>query len=129
MKLFFTFLYIILNSALGLTQDAEFFLKERTFKFPKTDEGIILQHTFNFKNNGKSPLIINDFSVACHCTKVILPKEPILPGEEGEITFTFDTEGKYYHQDRQIILYTNSKKKIQKLRFKVFVIPKEEKKI
>lgn len=115
-----------MNSALGFGQVAEFSLTENVFKFPKTKEGIVLEHVFIVTNTGTAPLIINDYSVECKCTKVVLPKEPILPGKKGEIKITFDTEGKYYQQDRIILLSTNTKKKVHKLRFKVFVIPKEE---
>jgi hypothetical protein len=126
MKLFFTVLIFFLNSALGLTQEAEFYLKEHTFKFPKTKEGEILEHTFVFENRGELPLIINDYAVACHCTKVEYSDKPIMPGQKGEVKIVFNSEGKYYHQDRFVFLHTNSKKKKEKLRFKVFVIPKDE---
>lgn len=126
MKFFFSFLIIVLNSALGFGQEAEFSLTESVFKFPKTKEGIVLEHTFIVTNTGTTPLIISDYSVECKCTKVVLPKEPILPGKKGEIKISFDTEGKYYQQDRIILLSANTKKKVHKLRFKVFVIPKEE---
>ena len=121
----FTFL-IIINSALGFSQEAEFFLKESTFKFPKTKEGEVVEHIFKATNSGDAPLVIEDFAVACHCTKVEYPTEPIMPGKSFDVKIIFDTEGKYYHQDRYVFLYTNSKKKKEKLRFKIFVIPMEE---
>lgn len=126
MKFFFSFLLIVLNSALGFGQAAEFSLTEPLFKFPKTKEGVVLEHTFVVTNTGSSPLIISDYSVECKCTKVVLPQEPILPGKKGEIKIIFDTEGKFYQQDRIVLLSANTKKKVHKLRFKVFVIPKEE---
>lgn len=115
-----------MNSALGFTQEAEFSLEKWVHKFPKTKEGVVLEHTFVFTNAGTAPLIINKYSVACKCTKVIFSEEPILPGRTGTIKVTFDTEGKYYQQDRIVLLSVNTKKKTVKLRFKVFVIPREE---
>jgi hypothetical protein len=47
-----------------------------------------------------------------------------MPGSAAFIRVTFDTEGKTYYQDRIITLVTNSKRKKEKLRFKVFVAPK-----
>ncbi len=125
MKLF-TFLILFLNSALGFGQEAEFSLKESTIKFPKTKEGEVVEHVFVFTNTGAAPLIIDEYSVACKCTKIVLPKDPIMPGNTGEIKLTFDTEGKYYQQDRTVILAMNTRKKTAKLRFKIFVIPREE---
>ncbi|MGC6434698.1 MAG: DUF1573 domain-containing protein [Crocinitomicaceae bacterium] len=122
----FIFLFIILNSALGFSQEAEFSLLEKVYKFPKTNEGVILNHNFKFENSGDSPLIISDYNVSCACTKVTLPNKPILPGEKGVIKVSFDTKGKYYLQDRIVYLTTNTSKKTKKLRFKVYVIPIEE---
>ena len=122
----FIFLLIILNSALVFSQEAEFSLLEKVYKFPKTNEGVLLEHQFVFENTGDSPLIIEDYQVSCSCTKAILPSKPILPGEKGVIQVSFDTKGKYYLQDRIIYLTTNTSKKTEKLRFKVYVIPIEE---
>jgi hypothetical protein len=49
-----------------------------------------------------------------------------MPGQQAEIVLTFDTKGKYYQQDRRIFLVTNTPKKMEELRFKVYVIPKDE---
>jgi hypothetical protein len=116
---------IILKSAIGFGQSADFFVEKPLHKFPKTVEGPVLEHTYTVTNQGTAPLIISEYKVACPCTKVVLP-DTIAPGASAEIKLTFDTKGKYYQQDRKIILFTNSKKPIQELRFKVYVIPKDE---
>jgi len=114
-----------LSSAPVFGQSAEFSLKHPVHKFPKTKEGIILEHTYTFTNTGKAPLIFYDYKVECACTKVILPAEPILPGKTGTIKVIFDSNGKSYYQDREIFIRTNTKRKTEKLRFKVFIEPKE----
>lgn len=119
-------IYLILNSALGFAQEAEFFIEKPVHKFPKTYEGVVLEHRFLIENRGNAPLIISDYSVACTCTKAILPKEPILPGGTFELKVIFDTKGKYYFQDRLIKLQTNTKSGEETLRFKVNVVPKNE---
>lgn len=103
---------------------AELTFKESSYKFPNIVEGEIVTHDFKFTNTGKEPLIISSFKVQCTCTKVELPSKPINPGESGKIKVTFNSDGKTYYQDRIIDLYTNTKKKTEKLRFKVFVEPK-----
>ena len=118
-------LLLFLNTAFGFGQKAVFFSSKPIHKFPKTQEGVQLKHTFEITNTGDVPLVISSYDVSCSCTKVTLPG-PIQPGEVGRITVEFDTNGKYYQQDRKIILQTNSKKKIEYLRFKVFVVPNEE---
>lgn len=127
MKLYFAIIFIALNSALGFGQEAEFsFLTNTTVKWDKTPEGELLEHYFVFKNTGSEPLVIDDAEVACSCTKVTFPKKPIPPQSKDSILVTFNTEGKFYNQDRKILLKANTKKEA-KLRLKVYVIPKEEK--
>jgi hypothetical protein len=124
MRLLFAIIILALNSALGFGQVAEFSLKQSVHKFPNTNEGIVLEHEFVFTNTGTVPLIFDGYSVACTCTKLILPEAPIQPGKQGVIKLTFDTEGKSFYQDRIIYLKTNTKKKTEKLRIKVYVEPK-----
>ena len=117
---------LILNSALAFSQVAEFnFLDKTTVKWGKVHEGEQLVHYFVFENTGEVPLIIEDAQVACPCTKVDFPKEPVAPGASDSIKVSFDTNGKFYYQDRTVILSANTKKD-EKLRLKVYVIPKEE---
>jgi hypothetical protein len=114
----------LLISALGFGQVAVFNVKYPIVKFPKTKEGAKLNFIYEFTNDGKVPLEFYSFETECTCTEVELPKNPILPGDAGRINVNFDTNGKYYYQDRTIYLLTNTKKKREKLRFKVFVEPK-----
>lgn len=126
MRLYFAIIYIALSSALGFAQEAELLIDRAVFKFPKVYEGEQLEHVYKISNPGTLPLIISDYSVACSCTKAYLPEKPILPGESFDLKVTFDTNGKYYFQDREIYLKANTQKETHKLRFKVNVIPKNE---
>lgn len=119
--LIFTFLI----TALGFGQVAVFNVKYPTVKFPKTKEGTKLNFIYEFSNDGNTPLEFYSFETECTCTEVELPNSAIPPGEKGRITVNFDTNGKYYYQDRTIYLITNTKRKREKLRFKVFVEPKQ----
>lgn len=116
---------LILNSAFCIGQKAEFSVDKGVFTFPKTKEGPVISHDYVITNTGDSPLIISDYKVSCPCTKAILP-EPIPPGKSAVLHITFETKGKYYEQDRSIILSTNTKKGTEKVRFKVFIIPEDE---
>ena len=126
MRLLVVILTVCLKSALGFCQEEDFFVEKHTHKFPKTYEGVVLEHTYRVENRGSAPLIISDYSVACSCTKVVLPQKPIPPGAYFNLKITFDTKGKYYFQDRLIKLRTNTKSGEEELRFKVNVIPKNE---
>ena len=46
---------------------------------------------FKFTNVGKSPLIITNVKGSCGCTVPTSPKEPIMPGQQGEIKVKYAT--------------------------------------
>ncbi len=121
---FLVFFLFIVIAGLTLAQQPTMKITKPSYKFPPTQQGVLLDHSFQITNNGTSPLIISDFSANCTCTKVVLPKQPILPGETYPLKVTFDTAGKYYFQDRTIKLVTNTSKK-HTLRIKVKVVPKK----
>lgn len=102
---------------------AVFSVKYKTIKFPPTKEGEILSFSYEVKNTGKIPLEIYSSETECSCTDVILPSESIPPGGFGNIKVVFDTQGKYYFQNRMIYLNTNSRKKRELVRFKVYIEP------
>jgi hypothetical protein len=114
------FVFFLLNSAFGFGQNAEFFIENDTYKFPRTLAGDTLYHAFNITNKGSDTLVIQNYKVACSCTKINYPSK-IAPGERGVFQLSFDTTGKYGLQDRTIIFMTNTKRGMEKLRFKVMV--------
>jgi len=111
----------LLTSFWSFSQEAKFSVDKSVHKFPKSKEGVVLEHNFYITNNGTIPLIISDYRVACECTKLFLPKNPVAPGETIPLKVTFDTKGKSYFQDRIIYLSTNTKDKEEKLRIKVSI--------
>jgi hypothetical protein len=125
MKLFDFAIIIALGSAFTLTGGAEFFFEEPRHKFPDTQAGVELNHDFHFKNAGDEPLLISTYKVACSCTRITFPKEPIAPGAEGIIHLSFDTSGKYGFQNRKIELYSNASENPYVLTFKVYVVANE----
>lgn len=87
----------------------------------KIVEGDTLFIDYTFTNTGEAPLIISNYEVACSCTEVIFPQEPILPGKEGNIKVSFDSDDKIGYQDRTISLYSNAPNSPFKIRFTVSV--------
>ena len=60
------------------------------------DYGTIVQGSdgsceFNFTNNGKTPLVLNDVKASCGCTVPEWTRTPIAPGEKGTIKVTYNT--------------------------------------
>lgn len=67
---------------------------EVVFDFGEVMEGEKVVHSYTFKNTGKEPLIISNAKGSCGCTVPSWPREPIPPGESGEIKVQFDSKGK-----------------------------------
>ena len=117
------FLAIILFSfsVNGISQ-AKITFEEKTHRFPKTNEGVLLEHDYTFTNTGNQPLLIEGIKVTCTCTKFTFPKTPTLPGETGVVHVTFDTNNKYSWQDRILMISSNAKNNPTSIRFKVMVV-------
>lgn len=61
------------------------------------DYGTIVQGgdgncVFKFTNKGEKPLILSNVRSSCGCTVPQWPREPIAPGEKGEIKVKYDTK-------------------------------------
>ena len=92
--------------------------------FGKITEGQKLAVSFRFKNTGNKPLVIESVQPACGCTVADYPKQPIAPGEEGEITGEFNSEGRAGQQHKEITVTTNTPARTQNVVFDVNVVAK-----
>ncbi len=95
--------------------------------FGVIDEGEIVETTFEFKNTGKTDLIISNAKSTCGCTVPEWPKEPIPVGGSGEITVKFNTTNKPNKQSKVITLTTNTAKGSESVVIKANVTPKAKK--
>ena len=95
MKHFLT-LCLMMLAATGLQAQAKvddlirFEKTEHQFgKVPK-DKPVTVE--FAFSNPGSKPLIIEDATAECGCTKPEYPKKPVMPGQKGTIKVTYDAK-------------------------------------
>ncbi|MDX1470210.1 MAG: DUF1573 domain-containing protein [Flavobacteriaceae bacterium] len=58
-------------------------------KIPHSSDG---ERVFKFTNTGDEVIVISNVKTSCGCTVPSFPKEPILPGQTGEITVKYDTK-------------------------------------
>ncbi|TMI74123.1 MAG: DUF1573 domain-containing protein [Bacteroidetes bacterium] len=78
------------------------------------DFGTILEkngkvtHTFTFRNNAKTAVIINDIYSACGCVGNIISKDPVKPGAKGKVTITFNPDYKSGFFSKEIVVYSNN---------------------
>jgi hypothetical protein len=92
--------------------------------YGKINEGQKLAVSFRFKNSGNKPLVIESVNPTCGCTVADYPKQPLGPGEEGEITGEFDSNGRAGLQRKHITVRTNTDPAQQDIVFQVNVIAK-----
>ena len=72
--------------------------------------------TFKFTNTGDKLLVIHQAIASCGCTVPQYSKEPIKPGESGEIVVNYDGTGKFPgHFKKSITIRTNAKKESVRL--------------
>ena len=96
---------------------------EADIKFEKTShnfgtfpESQKVTCTFKFTNTGDNLLVIHQAMASCGCTVPQYSKEPIKPGESGQITVTYNGAGKFPgHFRKSITIRTNAKQEIIRL--------------
>ena len=76
--------------------------------FGEISEGTVAEHVFTFTNEGDGPLIISNAQGSCGCTVPIWPRNPIAPGQTGEIKVSFNSKGRAGKQDKRVTLTTNA---------------------
>ena len=67
------------------TINSMFVWDSKVHDFGKIELNVPAEHTFRFTNNGDEPLIISSVKASCGCTVAEYTKEPIAPGESGEV--------------------------------------------
>ncbi|MDD2419226.1 MAG: DUF1573 domain-containing protein [Bacteroidia bacterium] len=88
-------------------------------KFNKTihDFGDIMlksghhKHTFVFENIGKQPVVVQTVIASCGCTTPVWTKQPIMPGEKGNIEVTFLNDQGPYPFDKALTVYITGEPK------------------
>jgi hypothetical protein len=87
-------------------------------------EGETAVYDFEFVNNGKKPLLISSAAGSCGCTVPLYPREPLAPGAKGVIKVKFNSAEKQGHQEKSVILHSNSRRGTYTLYVKADVKPK-----
>ncbi|AFC22910.1 DUF1573 domain-containing protein [Saprospira grandis] len=100
---------------------------EDAFDFGTIKQGEKVTHTFKFTNDGDKPLTITNAKGSCGCTVPQYPKEPIAPGESGEIEVEFNSAGKKGAQTKFVTLTANTNPAQTRLTIKADVVTTETK--
>lgn len=116
-KLLFFYLFSLISLAVSAQ---EFKFETETINYGKVAKGSDGNRVFKFKNIGDAPLIINDIKTACDCAVPKKPTRPIMPGEEAEITVSYDTNevGRF---SKTITIFSNAGDEPKMIRIRGFV--------
>lgn len=80
-------------------------------------------HIFTFTNQGNLPVLIREVRSSCLCTAPQFLRQPVLPGQTGEIKITFKPKGHPGKFDKRIVVVTAERPAGLNLRIKGRVLP------
>ena len=98
---------------------------ELKYNFGFIHQGDVVSHDFTFTNTGDEPILITETEVACECTKIVFPQQPIAKGQTGVIKVTFDSKSAIDRQERTVIVKSNAENAPVTLTFKCIVLKKK----
>ncbi|MDR2041796.1 MAG: DUF1573 domain-containing protein [Tannerella sp.] len=88
------------------------------------EESGFASHAFQVKNTGNAPLLITHVQSSCGCTEPHWTKEPIAPGQTGNVLITFDPMNRPGPFQKNVTIFTNDKKPRLRVTIKGDVVPK-----
>jgi len=84
--------------------------------FGEVTDGDIVKHSFKFTNTGDNNLVLIDVKGSCGCTvPENWPKEPIPPGETGQIDVEFNSKGRPGSVTKSVNVEANTNPTVTKL--------------
>ena len=92
-------------STFGVTSVA---WSEETYDFGTIKQHTENMHIFTFTNTGDNPMIIENAQGSCGCTVPEYPKEPIPPGETGEIKVKYSPGTQIGQQQKSVAITANT---------------------
>jgi hypothetical protein len=101
------------SSNMQIPKDSSMFTKISWLDSTERDFGTIpegqkLEVSYRFLNAGNKPLIIARVQPSCGCTIAEQPDQPILPGKEGVIRATFNSEGRVGINHKKLYVIANT---------------------
>jgi Protein of unknown function (DUF1573) len=125
---FFLLFALVQVFAQAQTKGPALTFKEDYHDFGDIKQGALVEHVFEFTNTGDSILVLQKAYSTCGCTVPSYPKEGIAPGQTGQITVKFNSEGKMGLNNKIITVLSNAKNIVadvpQRLSIRVNVLPK-----
>lgn len=117
MKKIMLALTLLIAVAATASAQAEIKFDKLTHNFGTFNEADPSQKAaFTFTNVGDQPLVINQAVASCGCTVPNYTKQPIAPGQKGQISITYDGKGRFPgHFKKTVTVRTNGKVELTRL--------------
>ncbi|MFP4290648.1 MAG: DUF1573 domain-containing protein [Cyclobacteriaceae bacterium] len=106
------------EASIGSQELPAFSFEETSYDFGTIKEGQEVEHIFKFTNTGEAPLVIQSATATCGCTVPNYPREPVAPGESGEILVKFNSTNKPGIQNKTVSITANTQPTITRLTIK-----------
>ena len=71
------------------------------------EDGGTVSRVYTFRNSGNAPLVVVRAETSCTCTKADILKKPVMPGQEGTVTVTYNPRRQHGAFNKAISIYTN----------------------
>lgn len=116
-KIVFIMMMVCLSLSAMAQKEAQIKFDKTTHNFGKfSEKNAVQQCTFTFTNVGDKPLVINQAVASCGCTVPKYTKQPIQPGQKGEVKVTYNGAGKFPgHFKKSITIRTNGSVEMTRL--------------
>lgn len=87
---------------------AQIEFEKTTHDFGTITQGEIVEYAFQFRNPGKTELLIASAGASCGCTVPDYPKEPIPPGGTGKIKVKFNSDKRIERFQKEVYVSANT---------------------
>lgn len=113
----------IVFTAMQTENKPEFKFEKETHDFGKVPVGKPVSVDFIFTNTGDAPLIISNIESTCGCTVPEFTTTPVLKGEKGIITVTFNAAAVQAGFTKAVTIKSNARTPSKMLYIKGEVVP------
>jgi len=121
-------LFMALTAVTMMAQEPVITFEKTVHDFGKINEADgRVSAIFEFKNEGMSPLVLSNVRASCGCTTPKWTREPIEPGQTGQVTVTYNPNGRPGRFQKTVTVTSNAKTPTVRVYVKGEVIPKQAK--
>lgn len=117
-------MFVLVGFAVQAQESAKIEFKSEVIDYGEIKKGSDGIRVFEFTNTGNIPLVITDVTSSCGCTIPEKPKDPIAPGETGEIKVKYDTQ-RVGPIRKTITVYSNAEEPAKSIKIKGKVLEEE----